>query len=75
MCRDNEPLAAYQVAYDLSNEKTRNRELRAFARLSGNVGNAEFYLITDHVYDDVQLASGKSVKIRPAYEWLLSHYQ
>ncbi len=72
VCQDSRPISAVQVAYDLSREKTRHRELAAFERFLEKVDCPDLWLITDTESSDVKLSSGQIVKIRPAYEWLVN---
>ena len=71
VCRGNRVEEIYQVSYDISNEKTRQRELRGLLAASAETHCDNLYLITDFQREDVSL-KGKQIHIVPAYEWLLS---
>lgn len=70
VCRANRVEEIYQVSYDISNEKTRQRELRGLLAASAETHCDNLYLITDFQREDVSL-KGKQIHIVPAYEWLL----
>lgn len=70
VCRGNRVEEIYQVSYDISNEKTRQRELRGLLAASAETHCDNLYLITDFQREDVSL-KGKQIHIVPAYEWLL----
>ena len=70
VCRGNCVEEIYQVSYDISNEKTRQRELRGLLAASAETHCDNLYLITDFQREDVSL-KGKQIHIVPAYEWLL----
>lgn len=71
VCRGNRVEEIYQVSYDISNVKTRQRELRGLLAASAETHCDNLYLITDFQREDVSL-KGKQIHIVPAYEWLLS---
>lgn len=70
VCQGNKVLQMYQVAYDISNAKTRKREIDSLIQASQSTGCRELYLITDYERATIE-QSGLSVHIIPAYEWLL----
>ena len=70
VCCGNRVEEIYQVSYDISNEKTRQRELRGLLAASAETHCDNLYLITDFQREDVSL-KGKQIHIVPAYEWLL----
>lgn len=70
VCRGNCVEEIYQVSYDISNVKTRQRELRGLLAASAETHCDNLYLITDFQREDVSL-KGKQIHIVPAYEWLL----
>ena len=70
VCRGNRVEEIYQVSYDISNVKTRQRELRGLLAASAETHCDNLYLITDFQREDVSL-KGKQIHIVPAYEWLL----
>lgn len=70
VCKSNKVEEVYQVCYNLSKAKTRNREIRGLLTASKETMCNNLYLITDTERADIEY-DGKLVKIRPAYEWLL----
>lgn len=70
VCKGNKVLQMYQVAYDITHEKTRKRELESLVQASQATGCRELFLITDYERDTVQL-DDCIIHILPAYEWLL----
>ena len=70
VCRGNRVEEIYQVSYDISNEKSRQRELRGLLAASAETHCDNLYLITDFQREDVALKD-KQIHIVPAYEWLL----
>lgn len=62
------PSASIQVSYDISNAKTRKRELDGLLLAHKQTKCNNLLLLTDHVYeeydkDDIQIL------IKPVYEW------
>lgn len=72
VCKANKVEEIYQVCYDLSKEKTRNREVRGLLTASKETGCNNLYLITDTERAEVE-REGKLIKITPAYEWCLGN--
>ena len=70
VCKGNAVEEIYQVCYDLSKEKTRKRELRGLLAASQEMRCNNLFLITDYQREEVE-TEGKTIKILPAYEWLL----
>ncbi len=70
VCQDNHVQEIYQVSYDISKEKTLQRELRGLLAASTATRCDNLYLITDNERRTVT-AGGKTVSILPAYDWLL----
>lgn len=71
VCRGNKAEMVIQVSFDISNEKTRRRELRGLQLASKATRCDNLWLITDHEREDVELPGGAVVHVIPAYEWLL----
>ena len=62
---------AIQVSQDLSNEDTKERELRSLAELDEEMkGKHQLHVIT-LADKDIQSSQKKTVKVTPLYEWLL----
>ena len=70
VCKGNKILQMYQVAYDMTNEKTRKREISSLIQASQATKCTELYLITDSERNTIQ-KNGLTIHIIPAYEWLL----
>lgn len=70
VCDGNRTVAVYQVSYDISAAKTRNREIRGCIAGAKATQCDKLYLITDHEREDIE-HSGYKIAVRPAYEWLL----
>ena len=70
VCRKNRVLQIIQVSYDISNEKTRNREIKGLIAAAQATKCENLLLITDHERADIH-ERGYSIAIRPAYEWML----
>ncbi|MDE6715009.1 MAG: ATP-binding protein [Muribaculaceae bacterium] len=71
VCHDNKVLQLLQVAYDISNPKTKKREIDSLLEASSETGCKNLYLITDHERESLEI-DGVIINIIPAYEWLLS---
>jgi len=70
VCKGNKVIEVYQVSYDISSEKTFNREVRGLLTTSRETRCDKLFLITDFQRDTL-LKEGKTIKIIPAYEWML----
>lgn len=70
LCKGNKVMKMFQVAFDISKEKTRRRELDALVQAAKDTGCKDLYLLTDHERGVVEM-DGQSVQIIPVYEWLL----
>ncbi len=71
VCRGNHVEEIYQVCYNISNPQTLQREVRGLLAASKETKCDTLFLITDFHREDLQ-ARGKTIQIRPAYEWLLT---
>jgi predicted AAA+ superfamily ATPase len=71
VCRNNVVEEIYQVSYDISKEKTRNREIRGLLAASKETRCNNLFLITDFHREDI-MVEDKLIKIIPAYEWSIS---
>lgn len=70
ICNGNTPIQAIQVSYDISNPKTRNRELKGLILAAKKAGCKDLLLLTDHEYSDTKF-DGYPIHIRPVYSWVL----
>lgn len=71
ICRNRQAEIAIQVSYDISNDKTRQRELNGLIHCAENTGAHTLLLLTDHIYDDITI-NNHQIAIRPLYEFALS---
>lgn len=71
VCDGNITLAVYQVSYDISNEKTRRREIKGCIAGAKATKCSNIFLITDHESDIIQ-KEGYTIKVIPVWEWLTS---
>lgn len=69
VCDGNKALAVYQVSYDISNEKTKRREIRGCIAGAKATKCDNIILITDHENDIVE-EDGYTIHIVPIWEWL-----
>ncbi len=59
-----------QVSYDISEKKTLKREIKGLLLASRKTGCDNLLLITDHEEGEME-RDGKTIRIVPAYSWLL----
>lgn len=59
-----------QVSYDISNVKTRNREIRGLKNAAKKLNCRNLTLVTFEEYETVE-EDGYTIKVIPATEWLL----
>lgn len=70
VCRGNSVEEIYQVSYDISNVKTRKREIRGLLAASKETKCNQLFLITDFHREETEI-DGKIIHIIPAHEWLI----
>lgn len=70
VCKGNRIIQMYQVAYNITNAKTRKRELESLISASEKTGCKQLFLITDFERETVK-EENYTIQIIPAYEWLL----
>ncbi len=63
-------LQLIQVADNLDNDKTRQREINSLTRAMEELKLKEALILTDDTEDDLKI-EGKRIKIIPLYKWLL----
>lgn len=68
VCDGNKVLQCIQVAYDISSEKTRKREINGLILAYRQTRCANLLLLTDHMYEKTE-AEGIPIVIQPVYEW------
>lgn len=71
VCDGNKTLAVYQVSYDISNEKTRKREIKGCIAGAKATKCDNIFLITDHESEVIE-EDGYSIQVIPVWEWLTS---
>lgn len=71
VCDGRKGVAAYQVAYDISNPKTRKREIEGAVAAAKALRLAKARILTYSESDVVRHSSGVDVEIIPVAEWLV----
>ena len=69
VCEGNKTLAVYQVSYDISNEKTRKREVKGCIAGAKATKCDNLFLITDHESEVIE-EDGYTIQVIPIWEWL-----
>ena len=69
VCDGNKTLAVYQVSYDISNVKTRKREIKGCIAGAKATKCDNIFLITDHESEVIE-EDGYSIQVVPIWEWL-----
>ena len=69
VCDGNKTLAVYQVSYDISNDKTRKREIKGCIAGAKATKCDNIFLITDHESEGIE-EDGYSIQVVPIWEWL-----
>lgn len=69
ICDGNKTRAVYQVCYDLSNAKTRRREIKGCISGAKNTGCSNLFIITDHESEIIE-EEGYIIHVMPVWEWL-----
>ena len=69
VCNGNKTLAVYQVSYDISNEKTRKREIKGCIAGAKATKCDNLFLITDHESETIE-EEGYTIQVIPVWEWL-----
>ena len=69
VCDGNKTLAVYQVCYDISNDKTRKREIKGCIAGAKATKCDDLFLITDHESEIIE-EDGYTIQVVPIWEWL-----
>jgi len=69
VCDGNKTLAIYQVSYDISNEKTRRREIRGCIAGAKATKCDNIFLITDHESEIIE-EGGYTIQVILIWEWM-----
>lgn len=70
VCNNNKVVQAIQVSYDMTNDKTRARELKGLLLANKLTKCDNLLILTDHEHADIE-HKGHHIAIRPVYEWSL----
>lgn len=68
VCNGNKVVQCIQVSYDITNEKTRKREIEGLMLAHRQTKCGNLLLLTDHAYEEVDV-DGVHIVIKPVYEW------
>lgn len=71
VCDGNKTQSIYQVSYDISNPKTRKREIRGCIAAAQATQCNNILLITDHESEMIE-EDGYTIQVIPVWEWLVS---
>ena len=71
VCDGNKTQSIYQVSYDISNLKTRKREIRGCIAAAQATQCNNILLITDHESEIIE-ENGYTIQVIPVWEWLVS---
>lgn len=71
ICEGRKAVVAIQVSYDISNEKTRKREISCLLLAAKKTGCKNLLLLTDHSYEDIETEDYK-IAVRPVFDYLLN---
>ena len=69
VCDGNKTTAVYQVSYEISNEKTRKREIRGCIAAAKATKCDNLFIITDHENEIIE-KDGYKIQVIPIWEWL-----
>ena len=69
VCDGNKTLAVYHVSYDISNDKTRKREIKGCIAGAKATKCDNLFLITDHESEVIE-EDGYTIQVVPIWEWL-----
>lgn len=68
LCKGNEVVRAIQVSYDISNPKTRKREINGLILAANMTGCENLFILTDHEQGDI-VVDNHSIHIVPVYNY------
>lgn len=71
VCDGNKTQSIYQVSYDISNPKTRKREIRGCIAAAKATKCSNILLITDNESEIIE-EEGYTIQVIPVWEWLVS---
>lgn len=67
---ENNTYNLIQVAYDITDHKTRERELNALTEAGNEIENCKLFLITYNTQETIT-AENKTIEVIPAWKWLI----
>lgn len=70
VCDGNKTLAVYQVSYDITNSKTRKREIKGCIAGAKATKCNNIFLITDQETEIIE-EQGYTIQVIPIWEWLV----
>ncbi|MCM1372443.1 MAG: ATP-binding protein [Bacteroides sp.] len=70
VCDNDRTVLAIQVSYDITNDKTRKREISGLLMVAQKTRCEQLLLLTDHQYEDIE-EDGHTIAIRPVYDYVL----
>lgn len=68
VCNNNKVIQCIQVSYDISNPKTRKREINGLLMAYRQTKCENLLLLTDNEYEETEY-EGVPITIKPVYEW------
>lgn len=71
ICEGRKAVVAIQVSYDISNGKTRKREISGLLLAAKKTGCKNLILLTDHSYEDIKTEDHR-IAVRPVFDYLLN---
>lgn len=71
ICEGRKAVVAIQVSYDISNGKTRKREISGLLLAAKKTGCKNLILLTDHSYEDIETEDHR-IAVRPVFDYLLN---
>ena len=70
VCNRNKAAGIYQVAYDITDPKTRRREINGAVAAAKSTRCNNVYILTDHQTEAIS-HNGISIKVMPVWEWIV----
>lgn len=71
ICEGRKAVIAIQVSYDISNGKTRKREISGLLLAAKKTGCKNLLLLTDHSYEDIETEDYR-IAVRPVFDYMLN---
>lgn len=70
ICDGRKTILAVQVSFDISSQKTKNREITGLLKTAKKTGCQNLLLLTDHNEENIE-QDGYKISVRPVYDYLL----